>query len=114
MFYFTESIPYDYIFPKVYSVVHHGWAGTTHMSLKYGKSSLIIPHILDQFFWNTKNHALRTWPKWIRISKLKAKVFQEKILDLWNNESYKIEAEKFLQSMASENFDDKICEMIVK
>ena len=114
MFHFTESIPYDYIFPKVRAVVHHGWAGTTHMALSYAKPNLIIPHILDQFFWNMKNHALWTWPKWVRISKLKAFVFEEKILDLWNNESYTIEAEKISESMNWENFDDEICEIITK
>ena len=114
MFYFTESIPYDYIFPKVYAIVHHGWAGTTHMSLLYWKPNLIIPHILDQFFWNTKNHALWAWPKWVRIAKLTTQIFEQKIIDLWTNKSYKVATQKLAKSMSSEDYQEKIYQMIVE
>jgi UDP:flavonoid glycosyltransferase YjiC (YdhE family) len=48
--YFVNNLPYDWLFPKIYAVVHHGGSGTTHTALKYGCPNLIIPHILDQFF----------------------------------------------------------------
>ena len=49
---FVNNIPYDWLLPKIYAVVHHGGSGTTHMALKYACPSLVIPHILDQFYWN--------------------------------------------------------------
>lgn len=51
-FYFVNRIPYDWVFPKLYAVIHHGGSGTTHTAIKYGCASLIIPHIIDQYVWN--------------------------------------------------------------
>jgi len=56
LIYFVSNIPYDWIFPKVFAVVHHGGSGTTHLALKYGCASMIIPHIIDQFVWNRIIH----------------------------------------------------------
>lgn len=47
-----QDVPFDYLFPKVGMVVHHGGAGTTQTALAYQKPQAIIPHIADQFFWN--------------------------------------------------------------
>jgi len=52
LIHFVSRIPYDWIFPKLYGVIHHGGSGTTHMALKYGCATMIIPHIIDQFIWN--------------------------------------------------------------
>src|SRR5690606_31591941 len=32
---FVESVPYDWLFPQVHAVVHHGGSGTTHTAIKY-------------------------------------------------------------------------------
>ena len=48
---FVNNIPYDWIFGNMYAVVHHGGSGTTHTALKNGRPGLIIPHIVDQFYW---------------------------------------------------------------
>ena len=50
--YEVSDIPYDYIFPKVKAVIHHGGSGTTHSALRCKKPQAIIPHLGDQFFWN--------------------------------------------------------------
>lgn len=46
-----ENTPHDWLFPKLKAVVHHGGAGTTAISLKCGKPTLIVPFFGDQFFW---------------------------------------------------------------
>jgi sterol 3beta-glucosyltransferase len=48
----VSDIPYDYIFPKVKAVIHHGGSGTTHSALRCVIPQAIIPHLGDQFFWN--------------------------------------------------------------
>jgi len=68
LFHFVDQIPYDYIFPKVYAVIHHGGSGTTHMALKYACASMIIPHIIDQFVWNNIISEKGLGPKWSFIS----------------------------------------------
>ena len=60
---FVSRIPYDWLFPRVYAVVHHGGSGTTHMAMKYGCASMIVPHIIDQFLWNDILSDLGVGPK---------------------------------------------------
>lgn len=49
--YMLDSVPHDWLFPRVSAVVHHGGAGTTAMGLKCGKPTLIVPFFGDQPFW---------------------------------------------------------------
>jgi len=49
--YAAESIPHDWLFPRVAAVVHHGGAGTTAAALRAGKPNIITPFYGDQPFW---------------------------------------------------------------
>ncbi|KAF7722401.1 Sterol 3-beta-glucosyltransferase [Apophysomyces ossiformis] len=53
-----DSIPHDWLFPKVQAVVHHGGAGTTSAGLRYGLPTVIKPFFGDQFFWAKRVEAL--------------------------------------------------------
>lgn len=46
-----ESCPHDWLFPRVDACVHHGGCGTTGMSLRCGKPTVIKPFFGDQFFY---------------------------------------------------------------
>lgn len=58
-----ESVPHDWLFPKVSAVVHHGGSGTTAAGLRAGVPSIIIPFDGDQFFWGQQIAALGLGPK---------------------------------------------------
>ncbi len=113
-FYFTTQIPYDWLLGKVYAVMHHGGAGTTHSALKYGCPSLIIPHIIDQFSWNSLIHKLGIGPKGISINKLSGKKLTVMLNDLLNNENYKNNATKITRQMADEKLEDQLYDFIIK
>ncbi|POW23257.1 hypothetical protein PSHT_00276 [Puccinia striiformis] len=51
MIYQINSIPHDWLFPRIDAVCHHGGAGTTGASLKAGIPTIIKPFFGDQFFW---------------------------------------------------------------
>ncbi|TLX74935.1 glycosyltransferase family 1 protein [Labilibacter sediminis] len=110
---FVSQIPYDWIFPKVYAVIHHGGSGSTHMSLKYGCATMIIPHIIDQFVWNKKVYELGAGPLGLKIDQLRTEPLEKRILDLWTNKSYKQKALQISQQMQSENFTEELCGFIV-
>ena len=114
LFYFVKNIPYDWIFPRVYGVIHHGGAGTTQTALKYGCASLIIPHIIDQFMWNTAVHDLGAGPLGVKISKLKKENFEPILLDLYQNESYKSKAMEIGMKMKEENWEAELLDIITK
>ncbi len=52
--YFVREIPHEWLFPRVDVVVHHGGAGTTAMGLRFGRPTVIVPFLADQFFWGER------------------------------------------------------------
>src|SRR5438874_10688359 len=49
--YVVDDVAFDWLFPRVAAVVHHGGVGTTHLGLRAGAPTLIIPFLPDQRFW---------------------------------------------------------------
>lgn len=112
-FLFVNKIPYDWVLKRVYAVIHHGGSGTTHLALKYGCPSLIIPHIFDQFGWNNLISELNLGPKGISINKLKSNKIKSLIFDLYNNETYKFNSVKMSESISNENLENKLYKHLV-
>ncbi len=112
--YFVSQISYDRILPKIYGVIHHGGSGTTHMALKYGCATMIIPHIIDQFVWDKMVCEMGVGPKGIKISRISVKNLEPKILDLLNNPSYKTNARRVAARMEKENFKEEIYKSIIE
>ncbi|MCW5518109.1 glycosyltransferase [Muriicola sp. Z0-33] len=110
---FVSNIPYDWIFSKVYAVMHHGGSGTTHTSLKYGCSSLIIPHIIDQFMWRNAVYDLGVGPRGIDISKLNLKTLEPLILNLYQNAVYKERAKQISEQMKKEKLKKELYQFIM-
>jgi len=54
----VESVPHDWLFPRVSAAVHHGGAGTTAATLRAGIPSVVVPYFYDQFFWGARLQAL--------------------------------------------------------
>ncbi len=114
LFHFVKQVPYDWIFPKIYAVIHHGGSGTTHTAIKHGCATMIIPHIIDQYAWNNLVSELGIGPVGIAISKIKSKNLEPKILDLFLNQSYKIKAHKISKKIKEENFKEKLYDTIIE
>ncbi|MEL6535199.1 MAG: nucleotide disphospho-sugar-binding domain-containing protein [Bacteroidota bacterium] len=109
---FVRRIPYDWVFPQMHAVIHHGGSGTTHMAVKCGCASMAIPHILDQFAWNDIQATLGVGPKGIKINKLSLRTLEPRLLDLWNNPAYKQRAEQAAKQMAQEDFTAELLRVI--
>jgi sterol 3beta-glucosyltransferase len=109
---FVERIPYDWIFPKVYAVIHHGGSGTTHTALKYGCASMIIPHIIDQFLWNVLISNKGVGPKGMPIKKFSTKLLEPRLLDLFTNKTYKRRAEDISAEIDKEKLEDVLYEVL--
>jgi len=114
LYYFIPRIPYDWILPKIYGIIHHGGSGTTHMALKYGCATLIIPHIIDQFVWNKIIYSKGAGPKGIKIGKITSKNLEPKILELVDNSSFKKKAEQIGSKMRKEDFKGDIYKFIIE
>jgi len=68
--YQIDSAPFDWLFPRMAAVVHHGGAGTTATGLRAGVPSVLIPFFADQFFWGWRVSELGAGPGSIPRKKL--------------------------------------------
>jgi UDP:flavonoid glycosyltransferase YjiC (YdhE family) len=112
--YFVSHIPYEWIFPKMYAVIHHGGAGTTHLAIKYGCATMIIPHFVDQFVWNDMICELGVGPKGITISRITTKNLEPKVLELLNNGRFKENSAKIGHRMREEDFTEELYTTIIQ
>ena len=110
---FVDSAPYDWLFPQVYSVVHHGGSGTTHTAIKYGCPSFVIWHALDQPFWSRTVSDHKLGPVGLPLRKLDDGHLEEKLLDLYTNEEYTINAVRFSELIAQESDRDSLYRLII-
>jgi UDP:flavonoid glycosyltransferase YjiC (YdhE family) len=111
-FLFVTDIPYDWLFKRIYAVIHHGGSGTTHMGIKHGLPTLIIPHILDQFMWNRLIFKKGFGPKGISINKVNVKKLKPLIKNLFFNGDYKITVENTAENMLKNRLESKLVDFI--
>lgn len=65
-----EYAPYDWLFPRMSMIFHHGGSGTTAYALRSGVPSCVIPFVFDQFYWGRRIAQLRVGLQPIPIRKL--------------------------------------------
>lgn len=58
----VTECPYDWLFERVKTVVHHGGAGTTGASLRAGLPSVVVPFLPDQSYWGWRLEKLGLSP----------------------------------------------------
>ncbi|KAI1633808.1 hypothetical protein F4809DRAFT_621879 [Biscogniauxia mediterranea] len=74
-----ENTPHDWLFPKVRACVIHGGAGTTAMSLKCGRPTMIVPFFGDQHFWGPMVASAGAGPEPVPYKELSAERLAEGI-----------------------------------
>lgn len=107
LFVFVSQVPYDWLLkkPGMYGMIHHGGAGTTHMSLKYGCVTLVVPHILDQFNWAQLVYTKGVGPAPLLGKDFRYKTLYKRIKDLCHNPSYQVRAQEVAKAMQRESED---------
>jgi len=72
----------------VAAVIHHGGAGTTATTARSGVPQIIVPHILDQYFWGNQIHKSKLGPKPIWRAKLTAENLSRAIREAVTNQDF--------------------------
>lgn len=94
---------YNWLFPRMAAVVHHGGAGTTAYAMRAGVPSLIIPFLFDQFLWGRRVFELGIGPRPISFKKLEARRLAEAFSKLRSQPEFKPAAAKLGLRLATEN-----------
>ncbi|MFZ6019568.1 MAG: glycosyltransferase, partial [Chloroflexota bacterium] len=77
--YKIDYAPYDWLFPRMAMVIHHGGSGTTAYGLRAGIPSCSVSFVFDQHYWGERIAALGVGPKPIRYQELTSERLQEAI-----------------------------------
>ncbi len=112
--YYVDQIPYDWILPKMYGIIHHGGSGTIHCAAKYGAVQLVVPHIMDQYFWNRLVYTNGLGPLGTSIHNFDLPRFERALVDFWNNPEYKSKAALIAKKMMHEAEPRKLINLIIK
>lgn len=70
--YATDTVPHDWLFPRIAVAVHHGGVGTTAAAFRAGIPSVVIPFVVDEPFWAWRVSELGAGPPGIPPKKLTA------------------------------------------
>lgn len=80
-----SEAPHEQLLPRVALAVHHGGAGTTTSAARAGIPQVIVPHVLDQYYWARRVELLALGPRALplgrftagRLARRMAEVLQE-------------------------------------
>ena len=70
------------LFPRLALAVHHGGAGTTYTAAKAGIPQIVVPHLMDQFYWAARVEALGIGKNCRHPSKLRTGELESAILEV--------------------------------
>src|SRR5262249_42055198 len=74
-----DSAPHHLVLPRVAVAVHHGGAGTTTAVARAGVPQVVLPHILDQFYWAHRVRELGLGPPGLPVTLVNADVLAERL-----------------------------------
>jgi UDP:flavonoid glycosyltransferase YjiC (YdhE family) len=75
----VDQLPHDSAFPRVAAVVHHGGAGTTTAAARAGVPQVLVPHILDQYYWGHRIAAIGLGPRAVPADLATADILADRI-----------------------------------
>ena len=87
------------IFPRVAAVVHHGGSGTTATAAMAGVPQIIVPHILDQYYWAERIFRRGLGPNPIRRSRLTAGRMAKAIHESLSDNGYQHRAKEVAKTI---------------
>ena len=74
-----DAMPHHALFPRVAAIVHHGGAGTTTAAASAGVPQVILPHLLDQFYWAHRIEQLGLGPRALPVDLITADILTDRL-----------------------------------
>ncbi|HOW66971.1 MAG TPA: glycosyltransferase [Candidatus Paceibacterota bacterium] len=109
---FVESIPYDWLFPRVAAVVHHGGASSTAEGLRAGKPTVICPFFGDQPFWGRRLYELGVGPRPLAQKRLNSDALADAIHTAVTDDRMRLRAADLGEKIRGERGVDRAVEIL--
>ena len=98
-----DAAPHDALFPRVAAIVHHGGAGTTTAAARAGAPQVVLPHILDQYYWAHRVVRLGLGPRGLPVELVTADILADRIDAALHEPGTRRRAAAFAETMAGRN-----------
>ena len=98
-----DELPHDKLFARVAGVIHHGGAGTVMAAARAGVPQLIIPHLLDQYYWGRRIQQCHLGPPPLPINRISAKKLASAIRMMVTSSSMRAKARELARPMQRRN-----------
>jgi sterol 3beta-glucosyltransferase len=98
-----DYAPYDWLFPQMSMVIHHGGSGTTAFALRAGVPSCVVSFIFDQFYWGERIAELGVGPSPIPYKNLTVERLRKAIVVGMRSPQIKQDALDLGQKIQCEN-----------
>jgi sterol 3beta-glucosyltransferase len=98
-----EECPHSWLFPRVQAAIHHGGAGTTAATLRYGIPSTVVAFFADQPAWGRTLEQLGVSPATHRLNTLSAEALAASMRALAGDSRYRQRAQELQQALSRED-----------
>jgi sterol 3beta-glucosyltransferase len=98
-----DDAPYDWLFPRMGMVIHHGGSGTTAFGLRSGVPSQVVSFTYDQPFWGRRIAALGAGPPPVPFDRLSAGILADSIQRSLNDPHMHLRAQQISAQLRQED-----------
>ena len=100
--YRAGAMPHSWLFDQVSMVIHHGGFGTTAATLRAGAPGIVVPHVIDQFYWGQRVNELGVGPRFISRGQLNVENLSEAMMRVKNDGQIREKASKLGSKIRAE------------
>ncbi len=111
--FFISKYPHLKLFPRMAGVIHHGGAGTIAASAASGVPQIVVPHLLDQYYWGHQVYRSGLGPKPIWRHRISTRKLSEAIREILSNDSMRQKAKDVSGMIDRHNsLEMTVCEVL--
>ena len=110
----VDSLPHELVLPRTAAAIHHGGAGTTTAAARAGVPQVLLPHILDQYYWGHRVAVLGLGPEPLPVSRVTSGSLGSRLRLALEDTPIRARAQELARRLAGRNGVDAGVNRLVK